>query len=181
MENWDKAKVMSLKNDELLTYINHMLGLGYSLGKLNEEKGIRRQTVRDRLKKDGYAFDKNTNSFVKVSDEHKQQPVEAKAINKPPKVEQMTLQQLQERLEKLEKVVNALQVGDQLERINQINDLMRFNSREQQRNYPLHEEVIELLNEVHSNNRHLKVKDIVNHALYHGLTQLKHSDRIGEA
>ena len=49
IESWDKEKVMSLNNDDLLVYINSMLAKGWSLGRLNKEKAIRRQTVRDRL------------------------------------------------------------------------------------------------------------------------------------
>lgn len=172
MENWEKEKVMSLNNDELLIYINHMLGVGYSLAKLNEKKGIRRQTIRERLKKDGYAFDRATNSFRKMDVDAPKEEVPAKPIVKN---QQMTLEQLQRRLELLEKKVNAMQVG---ESNGAKTDLVRFNSKEQARNYPLHTEVIDLLAEVHSNNRHLKVKDIVNHALYIGLTQMNHSEKI---
>lgn len=181
IESWDKEKVMSLNNDDLLVYINSMLAKGWSLGKLNEEKGIRRQTVRDRLKKDGYVFDRVSNAFVKVTTEHAElQKAPGKVSEKTPKIQKqvsdgITLESLQNRIEALEMAVNAMQTNSNP--IASGFELIKFDSKEQPRNYPLHQEVVDLLAEVHSSNKHLKVKDIVNHALYCGLNQMKHSKK----
>lgn len=178
IESWDKEKVMSLNNDDLLVYINSMLAKGWSLGKLNKEKAIRRQTVRDRLKKDGYVFNHEANAFVKATTEQAAPPhATLKASEEAPKVQKqvkdgLTLESLQNRIEALEMVVNAMQTNSNP--IERGFELVKFDSKEQPRNYPLHQEVIELLAEVHSSNKHLKVKDIVNHALYYGLNQMKH-------
>lgn len=182
IESWDKEKVMSLNNDDLLDYTNSMLAKGWSLGRLNEEKGIRRQTVRDRLKKDGYVFDRVSNAFVKTMTEHAEpQKAPVKVSEKTPNAQKqvsdaLTLESLQNRIEALEMAVNTMQNNSNP--IASGFELIKFGSKEQPRNYPLHQEVIELLAEVHSNNKHLKVKDIVNHALYCGLNQMKHSENI---
>lgn len=182
MESWDKKKVMSLNNNDLLVYINHMLASGWSLGRLNKEKGIRRQTVRDRLKKDGYVFNHDANAFIKpLIPGEDLQISSVKPIEKPRNVQKqesdvLTLESLQRRIEALEMRINTMQVSSKADTTDF--ELIKFNSKEQPRNYPLYQEVVDLLADVHSNNRHLKVKDIVNHALYTGLVQMKHSKSI---
>ena len=51
--------------------------------------------------------------------------------------------------------------------------MIPFASKAQNRNYPLHQENIDLLEEVKSQNPYLKTKDIINTALFIGLTELK--------
>ena len=51
--------------------------------------------------------------------------------------------------------------------------LIPFTSKAQDRNYPFHQEIVDLLEEVKKQNPHLKVKDIINTALFIGLTELK--------
>lgn len=175
MESWDKEKVMSLNNDDLLVYINHMLSEGWSLGRLNQDKGIRRQTVRDRLKKSGYRYDQKLNAFI-YCDEDSIKPTEKARNVQKQESDVLTLESLQKRIEALEMRINAMQTNSTT--IESGFKLIKFNSKEQARNYPLYQEVVDLLADVHSNNRHLKVKDIVNNALYSGLTQMKHSQKI---
>lgn len=178
MEHLTKEEVMALNNDELLAYINHMLAMGYSLARLNKEKGIRRQTVRDRLKKDGYVYNDECKAFIKpLIDEPTSEPKQTQ----PPKTTHkarkeggatISLEELLERLEALEMRLNTMG-SDKNIKEEQFKPKI-FKSDVQPRNYPLHQEVIDLISEVSRNNPHLKVKDIVNHALFQGLTMYSH-------
>ncbi len=180
MEHWTKEQVMALNNDELLAYINHMLAKGYTLGRLNREKGIRRQTVRDRLKKDGYVYNDECRAFIKpLIDEPTGKPKQKHPPKTPHKARKeggvtITLEELLERVEVLEMRLNTIQ-SNETNTKDEFKPII-FNSKPQPRNYPLHKEVTDLLSEVHQANPHLKVKDIVNHALYIGLSQALHSD-----
>ena len=180
MEHWTKEQVMALNNDELLVYINHMLAIGYSLGRLNKEKGIRRQTVRDRLKKDGYVYNDERKAFIKpLIDEPKQtQPPKQTPQSRKEEASTISLEELLRRVEALEMRLNTIQ-SNETNAKDEFKPII-FNSKTQSRNYPLHQEVTDLLKEVHQSNPHLKVKDIVNHALYVGLSQALHGDKIEE-
>lgn len=180
MEHWTKEQVMALNNDELLVYINHMLAIGYSLGRLNKEKGIRRQTVRDRLKKDGYVYNDECKAFIKPLIE---EPKQTQSPKSPQKVRKdgastISLEELLRRVEALEMHLNTIQSNGTNAK-DEFKPII-FNSKTQSRNYPLHQEVTDLLKEVHQSNPHLKVKDIVNHVLYVGLSQALHGDKIEE-
>lgn len=179
MEHWTKEEVMALNNDELLAYINHMLAMGYSLARLNKEKGIRRQTVRDRLKKDGYVYNDECKAFIKPLIDEPKPTQPPKTTHKARKEGGATisLEELLKRVEALEMRLNTIQSNG----INAKDEFkpIIFNSKTQSRNYPLHQEVVDLLAEVSQANPHLKVKDIVNHALYVGLSQALHSDNEG--
>lgn len=179
MEDWTKEQVMALNNDELLVYINHMLAIGYSLGRLNKEKGIRRQTVRDRLKKDGYVYNDECKAFIKPLIDEPKQTQPPKTTHKARKEGGATisLEELLERVEALEMRFNAIQ-NNETKNKDEFKPII-FNSKQQPRNYPLHKEVVDLLAKVSQVNPHLKVKDIVNHCLYIGLSQALHSDNEG--
>ena len=177
MEHWTKEQVMALNNDELLAYINHMLAMGYSLARLNKEKGIRRQTVRDRLKKDGYVYNDECKAFIKpLIDEPKQtQPPKTTHKAKKEGGATISLEELLERVEALEMRLNSMEkapskAGDV--------EVIKFNSKTHDRNYPLHKEVVDLLDELRTANKHLKIKDLVNTGLYIGLSKMKDSDNI---
>lgn len=181
MEHWTKEQIMALNNDELLAYINHMLAIGYSLGRLNKEKGIRRQTVRDRLKKDGYVYNDECKAFIKpLIDEPTSGPKQIHPPKTPPKAKKeggvISLEELLKRVEVLEMRFNTIQ-NNENNTSNEFKPII-FDSKPQPRNYPLHKEVTDLLSQVHQANPHLKVKDIVNHALYIGLSQALHRDSI---
>lgn len=171
METWNKDKVMSLSNSELLQYINYMLENGWSMGRLYEEKGIRRQTIRDRLKKYGYTYNKDLNQYTPIGVDNAAGKVENKPKEKPKaKSEQITLESINKRLEALEMRLNGI------EKPTKDIKLIKFDSKQQARNYPLHQEVIDLISEISREYPHYKVKDIVNTALYIGLNNWKHSD-----
>ena len=170
MKNLSKEQVMNLEVDDLLKYINQMLADGYSLERLNKEKGIRRQTIRDRLKKHGYIYDKNTNSYIKASEvntEPQNKPQEKRKQNS----EQITLEKVLERLESLEMRLNSIEEKSNQDKINNF-EMKRFRSEQQARNYPLHMEVVELLAKISKDNPHFTIKEIVNNALYYGLQQM---------
>ena len=65
-EKLTKDEVMNLRDEELLEYINYMLSHDYTMARINREKGIRRQTIRDRLKRIGYRYDENVKQYVKT-------------------------------------------------------------------------------------------------------------------
>ena len=111
MEHLTKEEVMALNNDELLAYINHMLAMGYSLARLNKEKGIRRQTVRDRLKKDGYVYNDECKAFIKPLIDEPKQTQPPKTTHKARKEGGATisLEELLERVEALEMRFNTIQ------------------------------------------------------------------------
>lgn len=174
---------MELSTQELLEYLNHMLSNGWSLNKLNTQKGIRRQTVRDKLKKEGYVLDQEANQFVKspeVDGADKLDLVGVFVDSKPQKAKKKapatnSLEDLEKRIEVLEMRLNAMetQVPSDLKV-----DVIKFESKTHDRNYPLHQEVLCLLDDLKRTNTHLKVKDLVNTALYIGLSKMKDSGSI---
>ena len=185
MEKYTKEQVMELKPQELADYINHMFNNGWSLNKLNKEKGIRRQTVREKLKRAGYVLNADTNRY-ELNEENNEGSFEGYFINsqikeeKAPKAKEakapkITLEELQKRVEALEMRLNSMEkapskAGDV--------EVIKFNSKTHDRNYPLHKEVVDLLDEIKLSNNHLKIKDLVNTALYIGLTKMKDSSSI---
>ena len=177
MEDWTKEQVMALSNDELLAYINHMLANGYSLGRLNKEKRIRRQTIRDRLKKDGYVYNAECNAFIQsLADTEVKKPQNRSQEAKKKQGATISLEELLKRVEALEMRLNTIQSNETI-LSNEFKPII-FDSEVQPRNYPLHREVVDLLTQVSQANPHLKVKDIVNHCLYIGLSQALHRDNI---
>ena len=177
MEKYTKEQVMELKPQELADYINHMFNNGWSLNKLNKEKGIRRQTVREKLKRAGYVLNADTNRY-ELNEENNEGSFEGYFINsqiKEEKAPKITLEELQKRVEALEMRLNSMEkapskAGDV--------EVIKFNSKTHDRNYPLHKEVVDLLDEIKLSNNHLKIKDLVNTALYIGLTKMKDSSSI---
>ncbi|MBP3908580.1 MAG: hypothetical protein J6D33_06600 [Turicibacter sp.] len=177
MEKYTKEQVMELKPQELADYINHMFNNGWSLNKLNKEKGIRRQTVREKLKRAGYVLNADTNRY-ELNEENNEGSFEGYFINsqiKKEKAPKITIEELQKRVEALEMRLNSMEkapskAGDV--------EVIKFNSKTHDRNYPLHKEVVDLLDELRTANKHLKIKDLVNTGLYIGLSKMKDSDNI---
>ena len=173
---------MNLETQELLQYINHMLANGWSLAKINKEKGIRRQTVRDKLKREGYVLNQEINQFVRMetgekdTQDYKDVFIDSKP-QKPKKKAPATksYDDLQKRVESLEKRLEAIE--KQTPSTLKV-DVISFSSGTHDRNYPLHQEVVDLLDELRTANKHLKIKDLVNTGLYIGLSKMKDSDNI---
>lgn len=174
MEELTKDQVMELMGDELAEYINTKLAEGQSLSKLSEKIGFRRQTIRDRLKRDGYCYNKESNAYLKtlIDKPISLKPQKPTQTTKKDVSATITLEEVLERLEALEMRLNTME-SDKNIKEEQFKPKI-FKSDVQPRNYPLHQEVIDLISEVSRNNPHLKVKDIVNHALFQGLTMYSH-------
>ena len=175
MKQYTKEEVTALSNEELLHYINYLLKNGYSLSQLERDKVATRKTISNKLKKIGYIYNKTSNSYVKCSD------VASEPSKEPQNVDE--IQELRniigkafERIEALEMRLNDSEKVE--ENVSSDFKPVIFNSEVQPRNYPLHKEVTDLLTQVSKENPHLKVKDIVNHCLFIGLSQAIHSDDI---
>ena len=178
MKQYTKEEVTALSNEELLHYINYLLKNGYSLSQLERDKVATRKTISNKLKKIGYIYNKTSNSYVKCSD------VASEPSKEPQNVDE--IQELRniigkafERIEALEMRLNDSEKIE--ENIPSNFKPTIFNSEVQPRNYPLHKEVTDLLTQVSKENPHLKVKDIVNHCLFIGLSQAIHSDNVEKA
>ena len=180
MEELTKEQVMQLNIEELVGFINLWLSKGVSVSKLAEQVGFRKATIIERLKKAGYSYNDECNAYMKPLTGEAPVPafiaeVEAvKAPTKPkkPRPGKITLEELLERVEALEMAVKGSQKDKEVKPTTF--KPMSFNSKAQQRNYPLHQEVIDLLVEVSKENPQFKVQDIVNHCLYIGLSQSLH-------
>ena len=178
MKQYTKEEVTALSNEELLHYINYLLKNGYSLSQLERDKVATRKTISNKLKKIGYIYNKTSNSYVKCSDvasEPSKEPQKAKKTQEP----RVTMEELLKRIEALEMRLND--IGKLEEAIPSDFKPIIFDSEVQPRNYPLHKEVTDLLSQVSKANPQFKVKDIVNHCLYIGLSQAIHSDNIEKA
>lgn len=176
MEELTKEQVMGLNGDQLAEYINNKLASGQSLSGLSEKIGFRRQTIRDRLKRDGYFYNKDCNAYLKPLFDEPLNIIKTPHKEKKKAPATITLEEVLERLEALEMRLNGIQ-NDKQQESKEFKPKI-FESDVQPRNYPLHKEVIDLLSEVTKANPHLKVKDIVNHALFLGLSMSLHSDSI---
>ena len=191
-EEYNKDDVMGLFGSDLLAYVNYMLSKGYTLAQLNHTKGIRRQTIRDRLKKGGFVFDKTVNRYVSESEIGK---IESKTIplKQTEHIPELScggsgenilgevldeLESLKKRLELIEQreeqrkqEIKSLQGQNTALKVGKL-ELIAFRSKAKNRNYPLHLEVYGLLDRFHAENPHIKVKDVVNSILYKGLSEL---------
>lgn len=187
-ESYSKNDVMKLYGTDLLAYVNYMLSKGYTLAQLNKKKGIRRQTVRDRLKKDGYVFDKERNQYVKHN-VGVQTNSNTSYSNEKPKIElrneendietlddiKKELQSLKMRVKELEenkKVITKTLSEQKMLQVGKL-ELMAFHSKAKNRNYPLYPEVYERLDRLREDNPHIKIKDVVNSILYRALLELE--------
>ncbi len=191
-ESLTKKEVMELADEELLKYINYMLSNGYTMAKINREKGIRRQTMRDRLKKIGYRYDEDVKQYIQVAQLPDDNPVIVKEETKnedvletvhearPKKVEvdsdlMMMIRELQKRQEELEARLDILQGKDtklENKRTGARLPITVFKSEAKIKNYPIYPEVFDRITQLKVDNPHLKVKDIVNSLLNDALDRL---------
>lgn len=181
--HFTKEDVMSLNTTDLLQYVNYMLSVGYTMQQLNDKKGIRRQTIRDRLKKAGYVFDKDQNQYVAADKEElpliveEVKHTESQIIHKKITLEEVykVLQSLESRITTLEEtrgVVKREQVPQNQLKVGGL-ELIPFHSKAVNRNYPLYPEVYERLDRLKEENPHLKIKEIINSLLYKALLDLE--------
>lgn len=187
-ESYDKEKVMNLQGSHLVKYVNYMLSKGYTLSELNKTKGIRRQTVRDRLKKGGYTFDKEQNQYIKHNGEGQTESntLDNSKIPTPePRNEKSdinTLDDVKKELESLKMRIKALEedkkaIFEFSPNQNTLEagklELIPFHTKAKNRNYPLYPEVYERLDRLRENNPQIKIKDVVNSILYKALVELE--------
>ncbi len=187
-ETLTKDEVMNLRDEELLEYINHMLSHDYTMARINREKGIRRQTIRDRLKKIGYRYDENVKQYVKtkkaLADEAGANINEEipKIVHKA-EVEQNNsdselltmIRNLQSRQAELEARLDRIEEKDtklENKRTGARLPITVFKSEAKIKNYPIYPEVFERITQLKIDNPHLKVKDIVNSLLNDALDRL---------
>ena len=187
-ETLNKDEVMNLRDEELLEYINHMLSHDYTMARINREKGIRRQTIRDRLKKIGYRYDENVKQYVKtkkaLADEAGSNINEEipKVVHKA-EVEQNNsdyelltmIRNLQNRQAELEARLDRIEGKDtklENKRTGARLPITVFKSEAKIKNYPIYPEVFERITQLKIDNPHLKVKDIVNSLLNDALDRL---------
>ena len=181
--HFTKEDVMNLNTTDLLQYVNYMLSVGYTMQQLNDKKGIRRQTIRDRLKKAGYVFDKDQNQYVATDKEElpliveEVKHTESQIIHKKITLEEVykVLQSLESRITTLEEtrgVVKREQVPQNQLKVGGL-ELIPFHSKAVNRNYPLYPEVYERLDRLKEENPHLKIKEIINSLLYKALLDLE--------
>lgn len=182
--HFTKEDVMNLNTTDLLQYVNYMLSVGYTMQQLNDKKGIRRQTIRDRLKKAGYVFDKDQNQYVAADKEELPLIVEEIKRTEAPKkaTGQITLEEIYKALQSLESRITTLEGAKEVVKREQAPqnplkvgglELIPFHSKAVNRNYPLYPEVYERLDRLKEENPHLKVKDIINSLLYKALLELE--------
>lgn len=191
-EELTKNEVMNLQDEELLDYINYMLSHDYTMARINREKGIRRQTIRDRLKKIGYRYDEHAKQYVKtkktLADETGANTKEIKGQECPKVVLELDTEQgennfdllsmihdLQKRQEELEARLDILQGKDtklENKRTGARLPITVFKSEAKIKNYPIYPEVFERITQLKVDNPHLKVKDIVNSLLNDALDRL---------
>ena len=180
MEELTKEQVMQLNIEELVGFINLWLSKGVSVSKLAEQVGFRKGTILDRLKRAKYFYNGEYNAYMKPLTSEAPVPAfiaEGEAVKAPTEPKKsspgkITLEELLERVEALEMAVKVSQKNEEVQATTF--KPMSFESKTQQRNYPLHQEVINLLAEVSKDNPQFKVQDIVNHCLYVGLSQALH-------
>lgn len=187
-EKLTKDEVMNLRDEELLEYINYMLSHDYTMARINREKGIRRQTIRDRLKRIGYRYDENVKQYVKtkkaLADEAGSNINEEipKVIHKT-EVEQNNsdselltmIRNLQNRQAELEARLDRIEGKDtklENKRTGARLPITVFKSEAKIKNYPIYPEVFERITQLKIDNPHLKVKDIVNSLLNDALDRL---------
>ncbi len=187
-EELTKEEVMELEDKELLEYINHMLAHDYTMARINREKGIRRQTIRDRLKRIGYRYDENVKQYVKtkkaLADEAGANINEEipKIVHKA-EVEQNNsdselltmIRNLQSRQAELEARLDRIEGKDtklENKRTGARLPITVFKSEAKIKNYPIYPEVFERITQLKIDNPHLKVKDIVNSLLNDALDRL---------
>ena len=187
-ETLTKDEVMNLRDEELLEYINHMLSHDYTMARINREKGIRRQTIRDRLKKIGYRYDENVKQYVKtkkaladeagsnINEEIPKVVYKAEVKQNNSDSELLTMiRNLQNRQAELEARLDRIEGKDiklENKRTGARLPITVFKSEAKIKNYPIYPEVFERITQLKIDNPHLKVKDIVNSLLNDALDRL---------
>lgn len=154
-----RDELLKLKGDELATTLNDLLSKHDSKNKLFNALGLKRQAIEKKLKEAGYLYNHETKRYAKQDPNRE----DLKIYD-----DSNVLKDLLKRMEAVESRLNAIDS-------NKSNDfeLVQFDSKMQNKNYRLYEEVVELIEMIKRDHKHLNVTQVVNSALYRELIKFK--------
>lgn len=155
-----RDEFLRLKGDELATTVNDLLSKFGSKNKICEALGLKKRSIDSKLKEAGYLYNHETKRYAKQDpnrEDLKSHDDSKELIN-----------DLLKRMEAVESRLNAIDS-------NKSNDfeLVQFDSKMQNKNYRLYEEVVELIEMIKREHKHLNVTQVVNSALYRELIKFK--------
>lgn len=155
-----RDELLKLKGDELATTINDLLSKFGSKNKICEALGLKKQSIDRKLKEAGYLYNHETKRYAK------QDPQSADLKSHDDSKE--LIKDLLNRMEVVENRLNAIDSNKSSDF-----ELVNFNSKMQNKNYRLYEEVVELIELIKRDHKHLNVTQVVNSALYRELIKFK--------
>lgn len=154
-----RDEFLRLKGDELATTVNDLLSNFGSKNKICEALGLKKQSIDRKLKEAGYIYNHETKRYAK------QDPNREDLKNDDSKA---LINDLLKRMETVESRLNAIDSNKSSDF-----ELVNFNSKMQNKNYRLYEEVVELIELIKRDHKHLNVTQVVNSALYRELVKFK--------
>lgn len=154
-----RDEFLRLKGDELATTVNDLLSKFGSKNKICEALGLKKQSIDRKLKEAGYIYNHETKRYAK------QDPNREDLKNDDSKA---LINDLLKRMETVESRLNAIDSNKSSDF-----ELVNFNSKMQNKNYRLYEEVVELIELIKRDHKHLNVTQVVNSALYRELVKFK--------
>lgn len=155
-----RDEFLRLKGDELATTVNDLLSKFGSKNKICEALGLKKQSIDRKLKEAGYLYNHETKRYAKQDpnrEDLKSHDDSKELIN-----------DLLKRMEAVESRLNAIDSNKSSDF-----ELVNFNSKMQNKNYRLYEEVVELIELIKRDHKHLNVTQVVNSALYRELIKFK--------
>lgn len=154
-----RDEFLRLKGDELATTVNDLLSKFGSKNKICEALGLKKQSIDRKLKEAGYIYNHETKRYAK------QDPNREDLKNDDSKA---LINDLLKRMGTVESRLNAIDSNKSSDF-----ELVNFNSKMQNKNYRLYEEVVELIELIKRDHKHLNVTQVVNSALYRELVKFK--------
>ncbi len=155
-----RDELLKLKGDELATTINDLLSKFGSKNKICEALGLKKQSIDRKLKEAGYLYNHETKRYAKQ--DPNREDLKSHGDSKE------LIKDLLNRMEVVENRLNAIDSNKSSDF-----ELVNFNSKMQNKNYRLYEEVVELIELIKRDHKHLNVTQVVNSALYRELIKFK--------
>mgnify|MGYP001100447414 CR=1 FL=1 len=155
-----RDELLKLKGDELATTINDLLSKFGSKNKICEALGLKKQSIDRKLKEAGYLYNHETKRYAKQDPNRE----DLKSHDDSKEL----IKDLLNRMEVVENRLNAIDSNKSSDF-----ELVNFNSKMQNKNYRLYEEVVELIELIKRDHKHLNVTQVVNSALYRELIKFK--------
>lgn len=155
-----RDELLKLKGDELATTINDLLSKFGSKNKICEALGLKKQSIDRKLKEAGYLYNHETKRYAKQDPNRE----DLKSHDDSKEL----IKDLLNRMEVVENRLNAIDSNKSSDF-----ELVNFNSKMQNKNYRLYEEVVELIELIKRDHKHLNVTQVVNSALYRELINFK--------